>query len=221
MKSKEILEELNLVFKGKTIDVLIPPTLFIILVNFTTILQASVIALSTSVIIIVLRFIQKKAMTYALYGSLATIFALIFSLISNSTSDFYLPGLINSSLVVILMLALSILNRPIAAYASHLTRSWPLEWFWRSDIKPAYVEVSWMWVLLFSLRLGILWYGYFSLDFTVLVVMNTVLGLPFMIIVLIATYIYGTYRLKQLQGPGVDEYMQAKSPPYRGQSRGF
>jgi hypothetical protein len=39
--------------------------------------------------------------------------------------------------------------------------------------------------------------------------------------VLVASYIYGIWRLRQLGGPGVEEYKEDKKPPWKGQSRGF
>jgi len=47
------------------------------------------------------------------------------------------------------------------------------------------------------------------------------MGLPFTIAILVISYIYGIWRLRTLKGPGIDEFMEAKEAPYRGQTRGF
>lgn len=50
---------------------------------------------------------------------------------------------------------------------------------------------------------------------------NILLGWPVMISVLIASYIYGIWCLRQLGGPGIEEFKEEKNPPWKGQSRGF
>ena len=50
---------------------------------------------------------------------------------------------------------------------------------------------------------------------------NTLLGLPFTIFILLLSYIYGLWRLKRLKGPGIEEFNDQKLPPYKGQTRGF
>lgn len=47
------------------------------------------------------------------------------------------------------------------------------------------------------------------------------LGWPVTIVVLVLSYVYGIWRLRKLRGPGVDEFITGKQPPYRGQTRGF
>jgi hypothetical protein len=47
------------------------------------------------------------------------------------------------------------------------------------------------------------------------------LGWPFIIALLIVTYLYGLWRLSKLGGPSVEEFKAGKSPPWEGQKRGF
>jgi len=54
-----------------------------------------------------------------------------------------------------------------------------------------------------------------------LVWFNTFIGFPLLIFVLTVSYVYGIWRLHKLNGPGVDEFIEDKEPPYRGQTRGF
>lgn len=46
-------------------------------------------------------------------------------------------------------------------------------------------------------------------------------GLPATLIVLILTLIYGIWRLKNLGGPGIEEFRERKDPPWQGQKKGF
>lgn len=54
-----------------------------------------------------------------------------------------------------------------------------------------------------------------------LFLINTLLGFPVTIAVLILSYVYGIWRLKQLGGPGIDEFRAHAPKPWRGQTRGF
>jgi hypothetical protein len=38
---------------------------------------------------------------------------------------------------------------------------------------------------------------------------------------LIASYLYGTWRLRNLGGPSVEEFKSGAEPPWEGQQRGF
>jgi hypothetical protein len=114
-----------------------------------------------------------------------------------------------------------IIDKPLAAYASHLTRGWKLDWFWRKDVKPAYREVTFMWSLFFMIRTIIQVTLFLSDNVDALVWANTLMGLPVTVAVLVLSYIYGIWRLRKLKGPGIDEYLENKTAPFRGQTRGF
>jgi len=122
-------------------------------------------------------------------------------------------------LIIIATVSL-VINKPLAAWASHLTRGWPLKWFWRDDIKPAYREVTIFWIIFLVMRLSIQIYIY-RLGESNLTWANILLGWPFTITILLISYIYGIWRLKKLGGPGVEEYKKNKKPPWDGQKRGF
>ncbi|CCV66595.1 hypothetical protein BN85315740 [Paracholeplasma brassicae] len=52
-------------------------------------------------------------------------------------------------------------------------------------------------------------------------IITSVVGYPLLFLILVTSYIYGIYRLRKLKGPGIDEFIQKKEPPFRGQTRGF
>ncbi len=114
-----------------------------------------------------------------------------------------------------------IIKKPFAACVSHITRGWPLAWFFREDVKKAYTEVTWFWLIYFVLRAAIETYLFFFGTVEALVTFNTIVGFPLLIAVLVISYVYGIFRLRKLGGPGVDEFIEKKEPPYRGQTRGF
>jgi UPF0716 family protein affecting phage T7 exclusion len=54
-----------------------------------------------------------------------------------------------------------------------------------------------------------------------LAVVNVVTGWPATLVLLIISYLYGTWRLRNLSGPSVQEFQTKAEPPWTGQRRGF
>jgi len=220
-KSKELLEELNSVLKGKGMDALLPPLVFTVANNYLTLLQAALLSIVVATIFGLVRLLKKQSWFYALAGLLGVVFASTLAFIANNASSFFIPSLVSSVALVLATLISLLINKPISAIASHLTRGWPWQWFMRKDIKPAYVETSILWLAFFGLRTALQLFLFFQQNLTNFAWMNSLLGLPVTIGVLILTYVYGIWRLKTLKGPGVDEFIENKQPPYVGQTRGF
>lgn len=218
---REILEELNSVLKGKTLDAILPPLLFVLVQSRTSLINAVMLSIALSLVIGFYRLFKHQAIAYAFGGLVTVMIASGFALFANNASNYYLPGILSTTFLFIVMLFSVLIDKPIAVFVSHLTRGWPLAWFWRKDIKPAYREVTWFWVVMFGLSAGVQWVFYLGSDLNQLVWITSLFGLPFTLFVLIVTYVYGLWRLKKLGGPGIDEFNQNKQAPYRGQTRGF
>ena len=221
VKGSEIIEELKTVLSSKTIDAILPPLFFVIINRVVSLNAAAVTAISVAVIIGVIRLVKKQPWKYALGGLFLVSLASGLSFITKSAASYFMPAIISSSVLIILALGSLIIGKPLAAWASHLTRGWPLEWFWRKDVKPAYREVTWFWTAFLFMRLFVQITLYRIGETTDLTWANILLGWPFTITILIFSYIYGIWRLRNLGGPGVHEYQEDTEPPWEGQKRGF
>jgi hypothetical protein len=109
----------------------------------------------------------------------------------------------------------------LAAFVSHLSRGWTLKWFAREDIRPAYFEVTLFWMIFFILKVVLQTVLWLKQDVSGLFLINTLLSMPANIIVLVTSYIYGIWRLHNLRGPGIEEFLENRSRPWKGQTRGF
>ncbi len=218
---KEIYEELVLVLRGKTLDTFLSPIIFIILYNIFDLLIAAIVASAFAILLLMYRYLIRHKSVYAIIGLFGVILASGFAYISQSATSYFLPDIVTNTFIIGIIIVTLIVDQPLAAYVSHVTRGWPTRWFWREDIKPAYREVTWFWLLYFILRTLFEVNLYLNDQLEELFVVNTLLGAPLMVLVLVASYVYGIYRLKKLNGPGVDEFISKKEPPYRGQNRGF
>lgn len=220
-KGKEILDELRLVITGKTLDALLPPLVFAISNGFWGLNPAVLVALSLSLALGLRRLFLGQKATYALGGFLVVGLASSLALITRNASNYFISSAITSGTLLTASLVSLLIGKPLAALASHLSRGWPLDWFWRADVKPAYREVTFFWTTFFALRLSLQLVLLRSSDALRLAWVNTLLGWPVTGSVLIISYLYGVWRLHNLAGPGVDEYRKGVQPPWRGQVRGF
>ena len=220
-KTNEISEELKSVLSGRTIDALLPPLVFVIVNGFFSLEIAIISALSLAVLLAGVRIIRRQSWYYALGGLLGVGLAAGLALLTRNAASYFLPTIVGSGLMVLVTLVSLFIGKPLAAWLSHLTRGWPLDWFWRKDVRPAYQEVTWLWALLLAMRLGVQVVFYQRGDAATLGWANILLGWPVTIGVLVVSYIYGIWRLRRLGGPGVHEFRDGTAPPWEGQTRGF
>lgn len=220
-KGREVLDELRSVLSGKTVDALFPPLIFVIANGLLGLQAASIIATLTAAGFTLLRLLRKQELKYALGGLAGVLIAVGFAYLSGSAENFFIPKILSSAFMVLLALGSILAGKPLAALMSHLTRGWPMEWFRRKDVKPAYVEVTVIWTLLLAVRLIIQVLLYRGRNLSQIFWVNMLIGTPFTIIVLIFSYLYGIWRLARLEGPGVDEFIEGKPKPWKGQRKGF
>ena len=223
-KIKELLEEFKSVFSGrrvKLLDSFLPLLVFLIVNASIGLTSALWGALIISGLFALYRIFQKESLVYALGGLGGVLLAAVFVRLSGSESGFFIPGLISGGLTVVLCVISVVVNRPLVAWTSFITRRWPIDWYWHPKILPAYKEVTIIWAVAFALRL-LLEFWFFQLEsINALGWSRILLGWPYIIILLIVSYLYGLWRLGNLRGPSIEEFKTGAEPPWSGQIRGF
>jgi hypothetical protein len=222
-KFQELLQEFRTVMGGRgiTTDAILSPLVFVIINTVWGLTAAMWAALGVAAALTVLRLVRRQPWVYALGGMAGVALAIGLSVLTKQAQNFFLPTLISSSLTLLVCIISVVVRRPLAALASHLTRGWPLAWFWHPKVRPAYSEVTWIWAAYITLRLALQAYLYLQKAAGTLAWVNILTGWPVTIAVLAISYIFGIWRLQKLGGPGVDEFEQNAPPPWQGQKRGF
>jgi len=221
---KELQEELKLVLSGRgarLLDSFLPLLIFLVanpLFGVNIALGASLVVAG---VFAVFRIIKKESLVYALGGLGGVLLAAVFVKLSGSEAGFFLPGLISGGITVVLCTVSVLINRPLVAWTSFIARRWPLGWYWHTKVLPAYNEVTIIWAVAFSARLVLEFWLFQQEAVNALGVTKIILGWPFIVILLITTYLYGLWRLGRLEGPSVEEFKTGKEPPWEGQKRGF
>jgi len=220
---KEILEEFRTVTRGRgsTMDAVLPPLVFVLANAIGGLTAATWTALGIAVVLFILRLLRRQPWQYALIGLGGAALAIGLSLFTRQAQNFFLPAIITSAATLLACIVTLLIRRPLAALSSHLTRSWPLDWYRHPKVHPAYMEVTWMWTALFALRLALQAALYLSENAADLAWANLLLGWPVTVGVLVISYFYGTQRLQKLGGPSVAEFENQALPPWEGQKRGF
>jgi len=223
-KYQELKEELIGVLSGRgsrLLDSFAPLLVFLILSPLSNLKIAIYAALGLAAFLAMLRILRRESLVYALGGLGGVSLAAVFALLSGSGRGFFLPGLISGSVTVVLCVVSVALNRPLVAWTSFVTRRWPLDWYWHACVLPAYNEVTIGWAVAFAGRLALEFWLYQQDALGALGTVRILLGWPFIVVLLVITYLYGMWRLRQLGGPSVQEFKEGKEPPWQSQQRGF
>ena len=221
-KVRELVEEFRAV-TGKVglLDTILPPILFLLLNGLAGFTAAMIGALGLSIVIAILRLRRGQSLVYALAGMGSVGLAIALALLLGRSEGYFLPGIVNGVVTVALALVSLLIRKPMVAWASYLARRWPLDWYWHERIRPAYTEVTLAWIVFFALKLFWQVMLFQGQDTSQLALVNTLTGWPATVLLLIVSYLYGTWRLVQLRGPSVEEFRNGAPAPWQGQRRGF
>jgi hypothetical protein len=222
-KWRELLEELRTVFTGQNsfFDAILPPIVFLLINGLAGFQAAMGSALILAVGIAILRIVRKQSLIYALAGVGSVAVAIGLARYLGKSEGFFLPGLISGSMTLLLTILSLMIRRPMMAWTSYIARRWPLDWYWHPQVRPAYSEVTFAWAIFFAARLLLQFSLFENQNVNSLALASFITGWPATILLLIFSYLYGTWRLAQLSGPSVEEFRNNDPAPWQSQRRGF
>jgi hypothetical protein len=219
----DIREEIRSLFVGERTlgDSFAPPLLFVAANALWNVRWAAAIATAAGVGVAVWRVRRGQQIIYALAGIAGVVFAAFLALRSGRAEDYFLPGIISTGGWALVTLASILVKRPLSGWTSWAYRRWPIHWYWRDDVRPAYSYVSWFWFLYFAVRGGVSWWLYAIEQPEMLAVWKTLTSWPTILPLLYFTYRVGVERRNTLGGPNLDEYRAGAVPPFEGGQRRF
>ena len=220
---QDIREEIKGLFVGdRTLgDSFAPPLLFVAANALWSLGAAATIAIAAGAAVSLWRIRKGQQVIYALAGIVAVGFAAFLALRTGRAESYFLPGIISALGYAAGTLASILAKRPLSGWTSWAYRRWPLEWYWRDDVRPAYSHVSWYWFWYFLIRGGVSAWLFFIEQPEVLAVWKSLTSWPTILPLLYLTYRIGVQRRDRLGGPNVDEHLAGAEPPYEGGQRRF
>ena len=222
-KLREIGEELRTVLAGRSnlLDSIVPPLAFVVANNLSGFTVAAWSAVGVALAFLAYRLLRRQRLAYAAGGIGGVVLAIVLARLLGRAEGYFLPGILSGGLTVLACLVSVVARRPLVAWTSFVTRRWPLPWYWHPSVRPAYSEVTLIWAVFFALRLGVQWALFRGAAAGLLGIVQLLTGWPATIVLLVLSYLYGTWRLRRLRGPSVEEFNVGAEPPWTGQQRGF
>jgi hypothetical protein len=222
-KIQELTEEFRTVVVGESslVDTVIPTVVFLIVNGVLGFEYAMWSSLLMAVVITALRLRRRQPLQYALAGVGSVLFAVAISRVTGRAEGYFLPAIANGALVFVVTLVSVLVRRPLVAWASYFARRWPLDWYWHPRVRPAYSEVTLAWAGVFGLRLWLQVILFRADEPQRFAAFTVIGGWPTTIVLLVLSYLYGSWRLKALRGPSVEEFKANAPSPWQGQLRGF
>jgi hypothetical protein len=219
----DIREEVRSLFVGdRTLgDSFAPPLLFVAVNALWSLGPAAAIAVAAGAVVAYWRVRKGQQIIYAVAGIVAVAFAAFLALRSGRAETYFLPGIISALGYAAGTLVTILVKRPLSGWTSWAYRRWPLGWYWRDDVRPAYSHVSWYWFGYFLVRGGVSLWLFLVEQPEMLAVWKSLTSWPTILPLLIITYKIGMKRRNQLGGPNIEEYLAGAEPPYVGGQRRF
>jgi hypothetical protein len=219
----DLRQDLRSLFVGdRTIgDSFLAPIAFVVVNALSSLGPATGAALAVGAGVALWRVRKGQKVTFAFGGILAIGFAAFLALRSGRAESFFLPGIVGTALMAAASVLSMVARRPLAAWSSWAQRRWPIDWYWRPDVRPAYTTVTAVWAIYFAARAGLQWYLYLAERPEALAAAKILTSWPTILPLLVATYVYGNRRLDRLGGPTVAEFTQGSTGPFSGGQRGF
>ncbi len=182
---------------------------------------AAVVALVVGIVVAAWRVNRGQQIIYALGGIAAIGFAALLALRSGRAESYFLPGIVGAFAGGVAAVASVVVGRPLAAYSSWFLRRWPLDWYFRNDVRPAYTAVTLVWAVYFLGRGAVQLWLFDRGQPELLAAAKLATSWPLIIPIIVGTYLWGNHRLHTLGGPNIDEHLAGAEPPYTGGQRGF
>lgn len=164
------------------IESLVPGVVFVVTYVITSQLWWTVgLSAGVSILFVLIRLAQRTPVTQALAGLLGVGIGMIWAVSSGRAENYYAWGLITNAVYGAALLLSILVRQPLAAWAVRFLWSLPSGWTKDVHLRPLFrrsVAVTWVWVAVFALRLGVQAPLYFAGAVAPLGIAKLVMGLP-------------------------------------------
>jgi hypothetical protein len=178
-------------WKG-VIDSGLPSTVFIVgyMVSGHNLNVSIWAALASAAVLAVVRLVRRQSLQQVLSGLLGVALAAFLAHRSGTAQNFFLPGILTNLAYATLCFGSILIKRPVLGYVLSAMRGQDMSW--RNDPLQhrLFSTATWIWTLVFGLRVAIMLPLYFMGQTEALGFLKLALGWP-----LFALGAYATYRL--------------------------
>lgn len=206
---------------GSWFDAIVAPAIFVGSNAVAGPRTAATVALSAAGALVVWRLARRRPIRYAAAGVGGTVLAAAYAAYTNQGEAYFIPAVVTGAVYSVGFLISVAAGRPAVALISQLTRGWPALWYRQKEVRPAYSETTVVWAVFFGSRAFLQWRAVADDQIWLAAAIRIGGGWPAIIALIIATQLYGSWRLRHLGGPSVSEWVERVPPPWEGQRVGF
>ena len=161
MENKDSLGEKELLDKALggwrgLVDSALPSLLFVVIFVVQKDLNLALItSVVAGVILLVIRLFEKKSLTQVIGGFFGLLFSVFLTWRTNDASNFFLTGIITNLVYGIVLFISLIVRRPLLGYLVGSLVGNTSGWLQDQLLVRAYSTITWIWVGVFSIRVGV------------------------------------------------------------------
>ncbi|MFM9130152.1 MAG: DUF3159 domain-containing protein [Actinomycetes bacterium] len=161
MENKDSLGEKELLDKALggwrgLVDSALPSLLFVLIFVVQKDLNLALItSVVAGVILLVIRLFEKKSLTQVIGGFFGLLFSVFLTWRTNDASNFFLTGIITNLVYGIVLFISLIVRRPLLGYLVGSLVGNTSGWLQDQLLVRAYTTITWIWVGVFSIRVGV------------------------------------------------------------------
>lgn len=184
MNSAEDRDKVISAFGGKKglIDSGIPSVIFLVIFNVTKDLQSALIAsIAISALLTIIRLARRDTLQHALSGFVGVLICAWFANRTGNATDLYIPKLLTNLAYGSVYLIANLVGWPVLGLMLGPILGENLLWRNHPERKRAYVQASWLWVVMFFTRIAVQYPIYRSGNVNLLGTVNLAMGYPFFI----------------------------------------
>ena len=152
---KELLDKVLGGWRG-LVDSALPSLLFVVIFVVQKDLNLALItSVVAGVILLVIRLFEKKSLTQVIGGFFGLLFSVFLTWRTNDASNFFLTGIITNLVYGIVLFISLIVRRPLLGYLVGSLVGNTSGWLQDQLLVRAYTTITWIWVGVFSIRVGV------------------------------------------------------------------
>lgn len=142
-------------------------------------LRLSVVAaVATALVLVVIRVVKRQTLQQIGSGIFGLAVSVWLSMRTGQASNFFLPGILWNAGYALVCLVSIFIRKPVLGFLIGALKGNDTSWLKHPSELRLYSSITWLWTLIFSVRVGIMLPMYFAGQVTALGVLKLILGWP-------------------------------------------
>lgn len=172
------------------IDAALPTAAFLAVFTVTQEIRSAVyVALGCTAVLLIVRMLTKKSLQQVFSGVFGLVLSAYLATKTGKAENFFVIGILQNSAYFAVCLISIVIRKPILGYIISVLRGQPATaWLQQSHLRSTYSAVTWLWVLVFGVRVAITAPLYFAGLTTQLGTAKLILGTPLYALAVFISY---------------------------------